>query len=118
MRWNNDNLKKNLLFLSGVAFLFSVNVEARVGYNSTKNYILKPSIIYHQEVEINEKKEEIKREEEKEQQEKEIKSSFVAIDEEVDVEAFKTKEIDYTELLRKTYFPHLVKKDIDNKEKL
>ena len=28
------------------------------------------------------------------------------------------EEIDYTELLRKTYFPHLVKKDIDNKEKL
>ena len=24
------------------------------------------------------------------------------------------KEIDYTELLRKTYFPHLVKKDVDN----
>ena len=23
------------------------------------------------------------------------------------------EEIDYTELLRKTYFPHLVKKDID-----
>lgn len=28
------------------------------------------------------------------------------------------EEIDYTELLRKTYFPHLAKKDIDNKEKL
>ena len=28
------------------------------------------------------------------------------------------EEIDYTELLRKTYFPHLVKKDVDNKEKL
>ena len=26
------------------------------------------------------------------------------------------EEIDYTELLRKTYFPHLVKKDVDNKE--
>ena len=24
------------------------------------------------------------------------------------------KEIDYTELLRKTYFPHLAKKDVDN----
>ena len=28
------------------------------------------------------------------------------------------EEIDYTELLRKTYFPHLVKKDVDNKEKV
>ena len=28
----------------------------------------------------------------------------------------KEEEIDYTELLRKTYFPHLVKKDVD-KEK-
>ena len=27
----------------------------------------------------------------------------------------KKEEIDYTELLRKTYFPHLTKKDVDNK---
>lgn len=28
----------------------------------------------------------------------------------------KKEEIDYTELLRKTYFPHLVKKDVDSTE--
>jgi hypothetical protein len=28
----------------------------------------------------------------------------------------KKEEIDYTELLRKTYFPHLVKKSVDNTE--
>ena len=29
----------------------------------------------------------------------------------------KKEEIDYTELLRKTYFPHLVKKDVDKEKK-
>ena len=45
-----------------------------------------------------EKKEEAKEEESRDKKEKEKRDSFIAIDEEVDAEEFKTKEIDYSKL--------------------